>query len=233
MLEYKYTLFELPTNIRYYLLLPKLNGKQLIILQDRLKKIDFSLGYRRHYIAKKGRVLLHIDPLGICSSSVDPTDFIAPEIPELLSTQKEKVNKSVLEGMYFDIVKRGRKIALRFKTRIEHGYTWSMLRKKSLSGLTPDEYLVITSTLRQCKGKIRTLTNYPEEDFKIRIFGSIQYYDVELPLEEFCSNLAYINSKGRRSCFLPRNNTVYLESIDTKRIGINSKDLGEWCFFET
>jgi hypothetical protein len=231
VLEYRYAHLELGGKRKHCILLPKMNGKQLDVLRRKLISLGFRIERKNIFSAKKGTVRIWLDPSGLCWSSVDPTDYVIPSIPELLGCEKEKIRREEFNQLYFNIIKNKDNYLVRFKTRLEHGYTWKLLRKIGISGFSPDECTVIKWLLGFARGNITALCSYPIEDSSILRIGRRNYYVVELDVERFVSEISDFTTHKRRQCFLFQECTVTLRSLNVSSMNKSNPELGEWCYY--
>jgi len=211
---------------RHYLLLPKLNARQVGVLSARLGSQGFSVRHPAGFLARSKKGSIHFDPSGVCWSSFDPEDFVLPAIPELLSCPKEPVALSKLASLYF----RTRGSFTRILTRMESGAAWKSLRSSDLCALTPDERLVALGLLRL--GSCRLVTDFIIDDPTPLYCGRRRYFQVAGDTAEAASTLRVAGRKLPRNSYLPKEGIFRLRAGPLlPRLEGVFRDLGEWCFF--
>ncbi len=171
----KFTLKLIQLGRRNYVLLPKLCKSQVEALAERLSDRGFIVEKSATLVARGRGTAVHVNPSGFCRSSVDQNDAIAPAIPSLLRTPKERVSLDVLSSRYFKLDKVGGSLAVRFSARIESTSLWKALRANGECGLTPDEQTVAQCLVGTLSGMIRLITDFPAERSRIKIIGNRQY----------------------------------------------------------
>lgn len=231
MLEYRYAHLELGGKRKHCILLPKMNGSQVKIVEDRLTSLGFRVKGQELVVASKGRERIWLDPAGLCWSSVDPTDYVAPSIPEILECQKERLKRSDFNELYFSIKKYKSKYVIRLKTRLEHGFTWKILRKKGLNGFSPDESNVIKWLLDFSGGKITVLAHYPSKNSSTMRVGTKNYYISKIDVKDFASNIFNFFDK-KVGFFLSQNCMLEVEELDVESLLSSDLELGQWCYYE-
>lgn len=225
------------TGGRTTILLPKLNRAQVEIIRERLESLGFkTAGYFAIRAERKGTVV-HVRPSGLCWSSSDPTDVIAPVVPRLLSAKKENVTPEELEGYYFTPKESSGLVRLNLKPRIESSALWDQLRARGLCGLTPDEHTVYKSLLESGGGECRLLTDFPVEGSVMRRKGRKVYFDSSLEPEEAASTLRVVGLTQERNSYLPRDSLLEFGALGLSQDKKKERqrrvfaDLGEWCYF--
>src|SRR3989441_11140337 len=94
--------------------------------------------------------------------------------------------------MYFAAKRRGGTLHLRLSVRAESLGLWRKLRAAGESLLTPDEAAVLKLLLRDAKGRVEAVTDYPTEGSRARQVGGRPHYLSAIEPEEFASNLRHI-----------------------------------------
>lgn len=214
---------------RYFLPLPKLNDSQLELLVKRLEVCGFRVRVGGTIRARKGERAITIEGSGLAWSNMELLDPLAPVIPALLSVRKTKVRGNP----YFSAKLTGGRYRAQLFLRMEALGTWRELRKHDLSGLTPDEAVVISSLLEGSRGEVRGVTDYPREESRILQFGKKVYYESMIDGGEFVANLRTIERKGIRNSYVPRNSVVDVEvtrAPPVRRIAKVIGSLDEWCY---
>lgn len=214
---------------RYFLPLPKLNDSQLELLVKRLEVSGFRVSVGRTIRARKGERAITIEGSGLAWSNMELLDPLAPVIPALLSVRKTKVRGNP----YFSAKLTGGSYRAQLFLRMEALGTWGELRKHDLSGLTPDEAVVISSLLEGSRGEVRGVTDYPREEGRILQFGKKVYYESMIDGGEFIANLRTVERKGIRNSYVPRNSVVDVEvtrAPSVRRIAKVIGSLDEWCY---
>jgi hypothetical protein len=229
VLEYRYA--NLKLGKKHFILLPKLNDRQIKILETKLITRGFKVENEDLIIARKKGVRVYFSRIGFCWSSTDPTDYVAPLIPEILECKKENVKKNFYHDLYFKIFRMKSGYSIRFKTRLERGYTWKLLRRSNISGFSPDECSVIKSVLYFASGTVRVLTSFPNDISETIRIGTKYYFISDMDVREFTRYLEDFSSSSRKKAFLLQNCVLYLEYIDLKSVFNSSFEVGQWCYF--
>jgi hypothetical protein len=212
---------------KHYLLLPKLNAKQMKIIAERLVRKGFSVDLASMLQAKSRGHSIVVDPAGLCWSSMDPDDTIIPAIPDLLSCPKQSIPLRDLEGLY---LRRGTSFA-KMRTRLESGCHWDSLRANDESGLTPDERSVVLALLKSM-ATCRLMTDFVREGQTPQIFGRRRYFETSVDFEEAASTLRTAGERHHRNSYLPRDGIFGFSRGESPRaFGRTLPELGEWCFY--
>ncbi len=148
----KFTLKLIQLGRRTYVLLPKLCKSQVEALAERLSNRGFIVEKSATLVARRRGTAVHVNPSGFCRSSVNQNDAIAPAIPSLLRTPKEKVSSDAIRSRCFKLD-----------------------RENGECGLTPDEQAVAQFLVRTSSGIIRLITDFPAERSRIKIICNRQY----------------------------------------------------------
>lgn len=186
----------------HYLLLPKLNRKQVAALSEGLRDRGFSVDQGRLVNARKRSIALHVDPSGVCWSSSDPSDFVVPLIPSLLRMPKERVMLVNITSRYFKLRAHDTKTFLTFSTRMEASFWWA-LRASGQCAVTPDERTIALSLLK-CSEEVELVTDFPTPSGRARMIGKRQYYESFLGLGDARRTLSVAGRAGARNSYLMR-----------------------------
>ncbi|TMP97969.1 MAG: hypothetical protein E6K99_08260 [Thaumarchaeota archaeon] len=219
---------------RYYLPLPKLNRVQRDTIAARLTRIGFRVGGGERLKAYSSAGFIHINGSGLATSNMDLFDPLVPLIPELLRVKREEVALDELASMYFAAKRRGGTLHLRLSVRAESLGLWRKLRAAGESLLTPDEASVLKLLLRDARGRVEAVTDYPTEGSRVRQIGGRLYYLSAIEPEEFASNLRTVEGPRRRNAYMPSSATL---SLGRPRPPTRSElmrllsSLDEWCYF--
>lgn len=219
---------------RQYLLLPKLNQEQMKAIAGSLEQRGYSVRFASTLSAKSGGKRVHIDPSGICWSSVDPEDAVVPAIPELLSCPKEKIPLPELTALYFKTTGSGKEHAVKMSVRLESSAVWDSLRASDGCGLAPDEHAIALSLIANAKGACRLLTDFPGERPNLRILGRRRYFESTVSSEEAGETLRVTGSRASRNSYLPRDGVLRLSgrpSLLRQELERVLEGLDEWCSF--
>ena len=218
--------------------LPKLTDPQLGILSGHLQEHDFNVrvgSKPNKRIALRGNQRISIDgELGLASSSVDMLDPIAPAVPGILAAPRVEGGSEARERVadrYFSLKSSGASVELQLFPRMESLRMWTNLREEGLSGLTPDEAVVIKHALGNASSasSVRCVTAQPRSGSRRLQVGRKLYYESVLSVSEFLSSLRTIDSGQIDSAsYLPRDSIFVLSRLrlDTS---LAPDELGEWC----
>jgi len=231
----RFSLHEVKIGSRFYLLLPKLNPRQMLTIELRLRAQGFSVRADPQIIAKKDREILHCLSSGLCWSGTDPSDALIPVIPELLASPKDEVSVSALKEIYFGMVKSGSAAMVRFLPRMEGGPTWRLLRAMGACSLAPDELAVLDFLLEHASGGCNLVTDFPAPRVRKRIIHGRQFYETNLPVADARSTLASVGSQADRNSYLPKRGILKLSTFNhpSRREYLELfESLGEWCYFQ-
>jgi len=219
---------------RYYLPLPKLNRVQRDTIAARLTRIGFRVGGGKRLKAYSSAGFIHVDGSGLATSNIDLFDPLVPLIPELLRVKREEVALDELASMYFAAKRRGGTLHLRLSVRAESLGLWRKLRAAGESLLTPDEAAVLKLLLRDARGRVEAVTDYPTEGSRVRQIGGRLYYLSVIEPGELASNLRTVEGPRRRNAYMPSSATL---SLGRPRPPTRSElmrllsSLDEWCYF--
>ena len=161
---------------RYYLPLPKLNRLQQETIAARLKRIGFRVHGGKRSRAYSSSGFIHVGGSGLATSNMDLFDPLVPLIPELLRVKREEVALDELASMYFAAKRRGGVLQLRLRVRAESLGLWRKLRAEGESLLTPDEAAVMKLLLKDARGGVEAVTDYPTEGSRVTQIGRRPYY---------------------------------------------------------
>jgi hypothetical protein len=217
---------------RHFVLLPKLNSKQMGIFGERLAKRGFSILSGSPLSAKSKAGLIHIDASGLCWSSFDPIDAVLPSIPKVLDCNKERVPLERLKRMYFMARTEGAHF-VRLSLRVESLSNWDRLRASGGCGLAPDEHRVATFLIEEAGGISHAITDFPQPDSVPTVQGRRRYFESTLSAAEALDTLRVVGERKRRNSYMPRNGIMGLSVLsipDSKLVDICGQ-LGDWCGF--
>lgn len=238
MLPFRLHQLHLSSPDRYLLPLPKLADAQVALVSAHLGERGFSVrsGSRpSKIIASRGSQRITIDgALGLAASGDDMLDALAPAIPALLASGRNRAAEpsAELAALYFSLKHSGASAQLQFFPRMESLRTWTGLRRDGLCGLTPDEAEVIKRLLGKASGSslLECVTAKPSQASTTIQVGRNIYYKTKLPVSEFLSSLRTIDSKGAdNASYLPRVSVISLPGVHVEG-RISRAELGEWCF---
>ena len=219
---------------RYYLPLPKLNRLQQDAIAARLTRIGFRTRSGKRLRAYSSSGFIHVDGSGLATSNMDLFDPLVPLIPELLEVKREKIALDELASMYFAAKRRGGALQLRLSVRAESLGLWRKLRAEGESLLTPDEAAVLKVLLKDARGRVEAVTDYPTDGSRVRQIGRRLYYLSAIDPEEFASNLRTIEGPRRRNAYMPSSATLSLGRPRPPTRGELMRllsSLDEWCYF--
>jgi len=218
---------------KHYVLLPKLGGNQIGLVEEGLRSRGFSIRESRGIIATRKGVVVKVFPIGYASSTSDLTDFIAPIIPELLKSPKETVAAKELVNQYITLDVNEPK-RLRITPRLESGSTWNWLRRLGLCALTPDEHLILKLFLSRARTCSDLLTDFPTRSSRVRVLGTRQFYESALESSDAASSLRSLGHKGERNSYLPRSGILGVEGFtfpSDSELTAAFNDVGDWSSF--
>jgi hypothetical protein len=186
-------------------------------------------------VAHKGVRRITIDgALGLAGSGEDVLDALAPAIPGLLASRTRGAASAGADigALYFSLKQSGASAELQLFPRMEALRTWTCLRRDGLCGLTPDEAAVLKHLLAKASGasRLECVTAKPRKGSKALQIGRNLLYKSTIPVAEFLSSLATIDSDGASSaCYLPRDSVMGLSGVSVDK-RITADELGEWCY---
>jgi hypothetical protein len=217
-----------PSLERFFLPLPKLSVAQRRYLAEHLKERGFEtrqVGGGRLSARKGAERIIVAGSVGLAKSSTDLLDPLGPVIPRLLKFPREGPASS---SLYFELKKSKRFTEIQFFPRLESLRTWTALRADGLSGLTPDEALVLRRLLEGA-GDVEidcVSTNPRDGSTPSQIFGK-PYYRSRVPTREFLDSLRDIGFNPSGDTYLPRSSIIRL----ARAISLfDAVELGEWCY---
>jgi hypothetical protein len=219
---------------RHYLLLPKLNTMQAEILESRLVKSGFSVERGEVLTARSRQGAIHVAKSGLCWSSLDPSDWVLPAIPDLLASPKERTSLASLRSLYLSLPRSGASKAIRLFTRVECGPLWLKMRASDGCGLAPDEHAVATFLFNRTDRRCALLTDFFVDGATPRICGRRRYFDSDLKSDEAVATLRVVGRRGIRNSYVNKEGTFRLAGLRAVRqLDWESlfEELGEWCFF--
>ena len=218
---------------RHYVLLPKLNMEQTKALGHCLASAGFSVSYGPSITARRPGLAIHIEQLGLCWASSDPSDYVYPSVPEILACRKEAVSLGRLISMYFGVFTRGRQTFVRLVPRLESLGNWDYLRSSGACGLAPDEQLLTRFLLSKYKGESEVITDFAVGDSSPFYSGRRLYFKSRLPASRASDTLRVVGSKAPCNSYLPRDGVLQLATFSPQRMGLAAcfAEMGEWCPF--
>jgi hypothetical protein len=230
-----YEVHRLEIKGRHYILLPKLNRRQLAVLKDHFAVSGFSVRGTTSLVARSPEIAIHVEASGLCWSSSDPSDYVLPPLPELLGMKRERLDFEELVGLYLRIDSGSRRLAVKVVSRIESLGNWYALRSSGMCGLAPDECLVIRSVLRRSRGKCTAITDFAADESTPFVLGHRLYYLSELPVAHLADTLRVVGERGGRNSYLPRDGVLSLSysTLLEREFTDSFDELGEWCSFAT
>jgi hypothetical protein len=231
----RYELLQLSLGNTEYILLPKLVPAQLEILASRLSNTGFDVTKGTTLTARRQGQTIHVSPAGLCWSNRDPTDAVAPAIPDILSVRKQPTRADAVLRRYFQAKQVGLSLSVRFLLRVESGPLWIRLRMADACGLAPDEHSILRTVLAAGSGLCTMLTDFPVAGSKVRVLGSKQYYVSSLACSEAASTLRAAGKKEARNSYLLGSGIVSLDSMKmiahARWVDILNC-LGGWCYLD-
>jgi len=211
---------------KHYLLLPKLNDKQMGILVGRLERNRFSVLRASSILARSARGTIHVDSSGLCWGYFDPEDILLPVIPDLLSCPKQAIPLEAMKDLYF----RSKGSSARMVTRVETGTAWKCLRASGDCGLTPDERAVTLEVVGEA-GAVRLVTDYSGADPTYHTFGHRRYFEMAVNSEEAESTLRSAGELRARNSYLKCDGGLGPRMGILPHLRETFSELGEWCYF--
>ncbi len=230
----RFKVHQLELGGKRFLLLPKLNERQVGILENRLAKAGFSVERGPLLRARSKDGTISLSPAGVSWSAFDASDALLPAIPDLVDAPKERVPLTRLRESYFKGSTSDGATRVQLHARIEHSSIWSKLRASGQSGLTPDEHAVARFFIARAKGYCGLVTDFPVDDPTPHIFGRKRYFDSSVDPAEALSTLRVVGAQSARNAFLRRDGSLGFAGVSpvTRREWLDFFDeLGEWCFF--
>ena len=218
-----------------YLLLPKLVPLQMQILAARLSSVGFRVSGGPVITGRRQGQVIRVGQAGLCWSNGDPSDAIAPAIPDLLRVEKRPARASTIVRMYLQETPSGGSTSYRLRPRVESGPLWTKLRGAGTCGLAPDEQAILKAVFASAEGYCSVLTDFPVQGSEVRMIGHRQYYDSFLSCSEASATLRVAGKRGVRNSYLLKDAGVSLGAgkrlSRLQWIGV-LKDLGQWCYFD-
>jgi len=231
---FKLQVLRLTDDPRHFALLPKMNDQQVRMVADRISSLGFRILSDETIEGRKGGETFHADPAGVCWANEDPTDIIAPIVPQILSSKKQRLSLVQLRGKYFAQRTSGRRSIVRFFLRMESSRWWKGLRAMDQCALAPDEQAVASFLLSQCKGRCGFLTDFPSSSFEVKRIGRKQFYISQIEASEAALCLRSSSAKGARNAYLPKDGVLKVRSFNQpgeKEWTELFSGLGDWCGF--
>lgn len=224
---------ELEVYGRHYILFPKLNRAQMRLMEKRFVKEGFSVRHGRFMTAVSEALTIHVEPLGLCWSSQDPSDVLLPMVPDLLGCKKESASPGRIIGMYFHVFPSAGGTVVKLFPRLEALGCWDGLRKSAGCGLAPDEHLVVNSLLSETQGTCPVITDFSVASSTPFCSGGRLYFRSMLPVSLVSDTLRMAETKGRENSYVPRDGLLRLERLapSSWEKADYIEELGEWCSF--
>ncbi len=218
---------------RHYIILPKLNKEQTGIMVGRLAREGFSVRQGSSITAASSKCVIHVEPLGLCWSSSDPSDYILPSIPEILGCKKEATTVGALLGMYFATFSVHGSSIVRVSPRLESLGNWDGLRSSGGCGLAPDEHMVAQLVLGGARGSCSVITDFADAGSIPFYSGGRLYFRSRLPVRRASETLRVVGSAKRENSYLPRDGILRLPGLvlDRRTLLAGVEGLGDWCAF--
>lgn len=231
MLFFRVNHFELGD--RHFLLLPKLNQNQMEVIGKELADEGFSVTFGSCLKAMSSECSIHVEQIGLCWSSSDPSDYLLPLIPRVLACEREAVSQSELLGMYFRLFLNDGRPAVRFDFRLESLGNWDRLRSTGGCGLAPDEHLLARFLLSESRGACPMITDFAVEGSVPFYSGRKLYYRSVLPATKASDTLRLVGSRKQNNSYISRDGTLLLgrHAHEHERLTDCLEALGEWCSF--
>jgi hypothetical protein len=207
--------------------------RQIEAIATRFSDLGFRVSGTSTLRAVKGDVTTTLDKGGLCWSSRDLADVLAPAVPSILGMRKEAISLRSLCRQYFQ-AKRGRgETLLRVSPRLEYSTYWERLRATDSCALTPDEHAVYSLLLSRSVLDSEILTDYPTVGCAVRSIGRRQYYSCNIDGAEASATLRPLDGKRQRNSYLPEGSILSLSSLHVPASALKStmNELGEWCYF--
>jgi len=230
----RFKVHQLELGGRHYLLLPKLNARQVDILGQRLEGLGFSVHQGELLRAKSKQGTVTVSPAGFSWSTFDPSDTVLPAIPNLLSVAKERISLDALKGRYLRVQGSPGASTVHLSLRLESSPLWEKLRASGECGLAPDEHTLASFLIRRVEGRCGLITDFPADDPTPHLFGRKRYFESMLEPEEAASTLRVAGGRGARNSYVVRGGAIRLRGL----LSLARRDwldwfaeLGEWCFF--
>lgn len=222
MLRYEVRQIHLPDLERFYLPIPKLGPEHVVALAADLERRGFEAEAGRLLKVRGDGTRFTVNPVGLASSAEELLDSLVPSLPRILGLPMSESDSDP----YLMAKKQGRVVETQFFPRMEALRLWTSLRRAGECGLTPDEAAVLESLLKDSKGGVECLTDYPVAGCVPRQIGRHQYFAAAVPPDEFVSNLRTLTHHPKKSCYLPRNSVLRTERREGS--GTPPPPLGEW-----
>ena len=218
---------------KHYIPLPKLNTQQMMKLKGRLTRKGLSVTGKPLTSPTTKDRSIHIEPLGLCWSSSDPSDDLLPLVPEILRCKKEVSTTANVLDKYLRASTEGGRLVLRVIPRLEALANWDYLRANGGSGLTPDEQLITRFLLGKSGGSCSVTTDFAFANARPFYVGRRLYFESNLPALKASDTLRVVGSKGRENSYLPRDGILYLQAFEFRshELAACLRQLGDWCSF--
>lgn len=217
-----------------YLLLPKMGDVQMEILARRMETLGFAVARGVRLVGRKKTETVTVSRVGFARSRSDLIDVLAPAVPELLASPPQAASARWIAGLYLESFRTKDGACFRLKPRLEALTLWGALRRKGISGSTPDEVQVLRTVVGEMGTVMNAVTDYPREGASMRQLGRRLYFSSPMPVEEFAANLPSSGAMNLRNAFLPRSAALEVQGCRAppgSRLSAALASLGTWCFF--
>ena len=229
MLKYDVRQLYLKDEEMYYLPIPKLSPRQMVLMREELRARGFSVTGVDTLRARKGETWLSVNPAGFARSPADLLDAVVPPLARMLGEDRS----ATASNPYFVLKEYARGFELHFFPRLEALGRWTSLRREGECGLTPDERLVLERVLSgSTEETIECVTDYPTEGCSSTQYGKNSYFRSRLASPEFLSNLRTISKASRRNTYLPRTSIFRVKGAPPPLGPSTVSELGEWCYLD-
>lgn len=220
----------------HYVLLPKLNREQQGVLAEHFAREGFKVERAASMTAKSPQCTFRVDAWGLCRSASDPSDYLLPVIPQILSCRKEAATLESLLGLYFDAFSRGTRTEVRLNSRLESLGNWDRLRSCGGSGLAPDEHMVARFLLDEAvatRGSCPMVTDFAAGQSEPFLAGPRLYFRTRMQVSRASETLRAVGMRYHGNSYLPRNGVLRLPKIapGSRALRALVEELGDWCSF--
>jgi len=183
--------------------------------------------------ATRPGLVVHVEQFGLCWATSDPSDYLLPLVPEILSCRKETVSPARLLEMYCSIFSGGGHSTARVNLRVESMVNWDCLRASEGCGLAPDEHLVASLLIGESTCACAMVTDFTVEGSIPFYCGRRLYFKSKLLPSRASNTLRVVGMKGRENSYVPRDGLLHLAGPvpDDFALGLFAESLGEWCSF--
>ena len=218
----------------HYLLLPKMRRAQMRLISKRLDGAGYTVELSTSLSARSGKRTIHVEPSGVCRSTIDVTDLVVPTVPDILASEKARVPMGELMSMYLTAGRSGKKTEFRFTTRTESWFLWDLMRASGECYLSPDEHAVAAFLFGRAGDACEVLTDFPERGSEVKMLGGRRYFNSRVSPALAAMTLRVAGRKLPRNSYLSRDGVMEFARFDMPPAPswFNLFDsLGEWCYF--